>query len=316
MAETEISIEDPGNREILVRAGLFSADPASITGLTDRMSVDVGIDPAFQPIPYDTRHTTQEKVRCSVCVHRAWHNIGFIVRNDVGELGLVGWECGESRLFGEGGWQQMVNRTELAQKEAIYKHRWMPAREAAKAAFTKLNAWTELTETVDQEQIELDETFPDLMSAMRSELVDGSLSVTQMVLVPYTAPDGSERMAEKPAREVVLRTKAAWFFRKRTLSGRVRGAQRKLQALRAAKEMIEECMAMEASLSELNRDDFWMTVAKWARSEKVPPGKFQVKGRRLCAHDNAYDYTFQLPAFDVGQLQASCRELLNNWPTI
>ncbi len=124
MNDSELTLEDPSNRAIFVKEGLFVADPTAVAGLCESMDVESGVDADFQPIPYDTRHTTQQKVRCCVCAHRAWHNSGFIVRNGKGQLGLIGWECGESRLFGEGGWQLMVNRVELKQKEALYQYRW------------------------------------------------------------------------------------------------------------------------------------------------------------------------------------------------
>jgi hypothetical protein len=336
MVAPQASVGDPASRDILISAGLFVADPSSVEGLQERISMEHGIDPEFQPIPYDTHMTTGEMVRCSVCAHRARHYSGFIVRSGAGELGLVGIECGESRLFGEGGWQQMVNKTVRAQKAALYKQSWGPARRTAELALQALGRWAEASRKVDQQQDKFRESFEELSDRLRTELVDGTLSAHEEVTRTYQAPDGSERQTSQYLPVVVLRTEAAWFFRGRTFSRRILAAAKKLRSateqltpdaayedivriraeLRDAGSIVDECAAMLRGLAEMEGEEFWLSLTKWVRREKITPRNLKVAHGRLRGSDENWDYSFRLPEFDLAAHRVFAREVRASWPRV
>lgn len=230
----------------------------------------------------------------------------------------------------------MVNRTGAAQRSALYKFRWKPAREATEVAIDQMTRWAALAESVDAAQDDLADTFPELLAAMRSGMADGTLSVDREISQPIIEPDGSQKTSRRIVREVVLRTKAGWFFRGRTLSKRIVAARRKLyeaskhltedatsmsiaetrEKLRESRRIVDECIEMQESLGELRGRVLWEGIAKWARSQKIEPGKYRVSGKMLRANNEDYDFWFDLPSPAVDDLQAAAAEVVARWPAI
>lgn len=122
---------------------------------------------------YDTRDTTNAKVRCSACAHHQLHNRGFRVEIEGGEHTRIGIRCGEKH-FGRGAWQAAVSDYDRRVERAQYLARVKPALDAIERITPLVREWHERTnhfaKWMHSLRNRLDELFDQLAdAAKRSE---------------------------------------------------------------------------------------------------------------------------------------------------
>jgi len=141
LLETAVQAEEEIRWQVLAAAGL-----------TDSVDSDQGL---VFPLPtgakivrvisgYDTRDTTNTKVRCAACKQHQLHNRGFRVEIEGGEQARIGLNCGEKH-FGDGAWQAAVADYDRRVQHAHYLARVKPACDAIEQIMPLVREWHQRT---------------------------------------------------------------------------------------------------------------------------------------------------------------------------
>lgn len=329
-------LDDASKRQILQDAGLFISDPSSYPNLALTMNSDVGLDHGFRPVAYDTTLTTREKVRCSICEQRQFHNHGFIVRVATGEVGLVGRDCGERFFFGDDGWKRVEANARIASDRAIFERRWGPAKAAMESIIPLAGAWAQRLNAVTTLQSAFAKELPELDRALVARMRGGQLSTERRIEVPYETPDGERRVRIDYVPTVVCDVGADWFFHKVDLEQAIRKQIRALQncigqlnadmeskavvaligRLRDIRKHMQDVAAQQAQLTQLLNSATWDKLTKWARVENVPPANYRFKkGKLKCSDEHYHYYDYVDPKVPHG-LAECWQQVSERWPRL
>lgn len=139
--ETAVEAEEELRRQVLAEAGL-------IESLDDEEGLVFPLPPGARIIRvlsgYDTRDTTNIKVRCSACPQHQHHNRGFRVEIEGGDHARIGIRCGEKH-FGRGAWQAAVADYDRRVEHAQYLARVKPALDAIGQIMPLVREWHQRT---------------------------------------------------------------------------------------------------------------------------------------------------------------------------
>lgn len=168
--KTAVEAEEELRRQVLAEAGLIeSLDDEE--GLVFPLPTHAAIVRVL--CGYDTRDTTNTKVRCSACAQHQFHNRGFRVEIEGGAQARIGIQCGEKH-FGPGAWQAAVADYDRRVRHAHYLARVKPALDATEQIMPLVRAWHQRTNLLAKWmptfRSHLDELFDRLAEeAKRSE---------------------------------------------------------------------------------------------------------------------------------------------------
>lgn len=138
---TAVEAEEELRRQVLADAGLIERLDDE-DGLVFPLPQDAQIIRVLSG--YDTRDTTNTKVRCSACAHRQLHNRGFRVEIEGGDHARIGIRCGEKH-FGRGAWQAAVADYDRRVERAQYLARVKPALDAIEQIMPLVKEWHQRT---------------------------------------------------------------------------------------------------------------------------------------------------------------------------
>lgn len=243
--------------EILVQAGLFVRDPSAFPGLSLQMNPAEGLDPAFTPVGYDTRHTTGEMVHCSICAQRQEHFDGAIVQLRGGAIGLVGNDCGKRHFFGENGWTAIGNRMQRAAEQAIFLARFGPAKERLEAIDDVLRQWSNRLAETQLQRDRFEAGLPHLFMAVRKQAREGILYIDQPMEVPFRRANGQTGYRTEIRQLPLFRVGAGWFWERTVLDAEVdrcRGQLQKAATFLHADAKSHNVAAVKKLLRECRRD--------------------------------------------------------------
>lgn len=138
---TAVEVEEELRRQVLAEAGL-------VESLDDEEGLVFPLPPDAQIVRvlsgYDTRDTTNTKVRCSACPQHQLHNRGFRVEIEGGAQARIGIQCGEKH-FGDGAWQAAVADYDRRVQHAHYLARVKPAIDAIEQIMPLVREWHQRT---------------------------------------------------------------------------------------------------------------------------------------------------------------------------
>lgn len=296
-------LTDNAKRAILVEAGLFSRDPSTYPGLSMRMDPAEGLDQAFRPVAYDTRHTTGRMVHCSICPQRQEHFDGAIVQLRNGSVGLVGNDCGKRHFFGEGGWTAITNRLQRDSEQALFLARFGPARERVEAIDGILKEWTNQLRIVHEFGRHFQGQLPDLFVAIRRAARDESLHLDEEMQVPIRMKDGGIEMRTVIQPVPVCRLEPIWFFNREDLSYNVQQVRLQLnraagflhsnakphnilavkQLVRDCRKRLEDIAGQQRQLKSLATEKSVGQLAYWGNAVLGEKNTYLANGKKLTA---------------------------------
>lgn len=152
---------------------------------------------------YDTRKTTNQKVRCSACKQHQPHFRGFRVELDTGQQARIGLDCGEKH-FGEGTWQSAVSDYERRAENAVYVSRIEPAIASIGKTMPVLREWHGRTNIFGSWIVSFSRDVPKLFTRLVEEakLRDGRLERQRRVKQNSVNRQGAS--GQKAAYETIL----------------------------------------------------------------------------------------------------------------
>lgn len=152
---------------------------------------------------YDTRKTTDQKVRCSACRQHQPHYRGFRVELDIGHHARIGFDCGEKH-FGIGTWQSAVADFDRRAENALYISRIEPAILSIEKTVSVLKEWHRRTNIFGSWIISFRQEVPTLFARLADEakLRDGRLERQRRVKLSSVNRQGEA--AQKTAYETIL----------------------------------------------------------------------------------------------------------------
>lgn len=136
-----VEVEEQVRRQALAGAGLVE-ELDDEEGLVFPLPLNAHIVRVLRG--YDTRDTTNTKVRCSACPQHQLHNRGFRVEIESGEQARIGIRCGEKH-FGHGAWQTAVADYDRRVQHAHYLARVKPALDAIEQIMPLIREWHQRT---------------------------------------------------------------------------------------------------------------------------------------------------------------------------
>ena len=168
-----IELEAELRHRALLNAGLVE-DTDDQIGLVFPLPADAQIVRVIRG--YDTRKTSNQRVRCSACKQHQLHNRGFRVQLDNNDEARIGFDCGEHH-FGQGAWKAAVSDYERRAENAHFISRIAPALRSIELVMPKLKEWHKRTNIFGKWIVEFQSEVPELFGALRSEakLRDGRL---------------------------------------------------------------------------------------------------------------------------------------------
>lgn len=304
-SDPSATADEPPNEEarteILVQAGLFVRDPSAFPGLSLQMDPAEGLDPAFTPVGYDTRHTTGEMVHCSICAQHQQHFDGAIVRLRGGAIGLVGNDCGKRHFFGENGWTAIGNRMQRAAEQAVFLARFGPAKERLKAIDELLGQWSNRLGEMQLLRDRFEAGLPHLFMAVRKQAREGILYIDQPMEVPFRRANGQTGYRTEVRQIALCRVDARWFWERAVLDAEVdrcRDQQQKAAAflhanakshnVAAVKKLLRECRrdleavsAKQSELKSLKSEAIIAKLADWGNRATGGKDSYRASGKRI-----------------------------------
>jgi hypothetical protein len=300
-AATDEAPTEEARTEILVEAGLFVRDPSVFPGLSLQMDPSEGLDPAFIPKRYDTRHTTGEMVHCSICAQRQEHFDGAIVRLCGGAIGLVGNDCGKRHFFGEDGWTAISNRMQRAEDHAIFLARFGPAKERLEAIDDLLGQWWDRLGETQLQRDRFEAALPHLFMAVRKQAREGVLYLDQPTEVPFRRANGQTGYRTEIRQIALCRVDARWFWERAVLGVEVDRCRSQLRQaatflhadakshnVAAVKKMLRECRrdleavaAKQSELKSLRSADTIARLADWGNRATGGKDSYSASGKHV-----------------------------------
>lgn len=329
-------ISEDARRSILLKAGLLTSDPSSYPGLSLRMNPEFGLDTSFKPVGYDTRHSTEKMVHCSICPQQQEHFDGAIVRLMDGKIGLVGNTCGKRHFFGDDGWSAITNRMRQDAEQALFLARFGPAKEMLATVDKLLGRWEGALSRVAGVQNRFTKEMPSLAKAVRQQVRGGVLYVDQSIQVPFRQPNGDVKMLAQIQQVPVCRLEADWFFLEGSLSTSVLRARLQLRQaggflsadanamnIAAVKRMMRECRNLldlvggkQRQLTSLTSENTILKLADWGNVTLKSRDQYNSSGQKLLrVHGDDIKATIDFAAIP-NDLEQHWKSVVENWPSL
>ncbi len=331
-----VPVSEDARRSILLKAGLLTSDPSAYSGLSLQMDPSSGLDTSFKPVGYDTRHTTNRMVHCSICPQQQEHFDGAIVRMLDGKIGLVGNSCGKRHFFGDDGWSAITNRMRQDAEQAVFLARFGPAQERLAIIDGLLGKWGGQLVTIEGLQNRFRNQMPKLTTAVTQQVRGGFLSIYEEVQVPVINRNGDIEMRTETNRVPVCRIEPEWFFLEESLAPTVKETRHKLiqaagflsadatamnvaavkKQIRGCRDALEMVALKQSQLNSFTTEKTVSQLASWGNLSQRGKDQYEASGMvlaRVRGEDVLGSVDFSLmPA----RLTKSWEEIRESWPSL